>query len=141
MRAPNYKVGWLVDQKLAALTHYHPNITPEDIMGVYTESHNLLEGVTTPFHLFIDNRLAPFDKIYTLSELLEMSPLLRHPYLSHIVVVKPNHLKLYAIDVVLQTQAQVSLQNVDSVQDGISFLKQHVGGLEDENIYLSFFPA
>lgn len=140
MRTPNYKVGWLVKNKLAALTHYHSDITAEDLMGVYAESQQLLEAVVTPFHLIIDNRVAPLDKIYTLAELLQLSPLLHHPYLRYIVIIKPDHLDLGTAHGTLQKQALVSLQNVSSVQEGLSFLAQNVNDMDVATIDFGFFP-
>lgn len=140
MRAPNYKVGWLVPGQLAALTHYHADIRQEDILGVFMESQQLLAKVECPFHLLIDNRLAPLDRLYTLAELIKLSPLLQHPYLRYLVVVKPKHLELDAIHAGLQSIGSVSLQNVASVQEGIIFLKRCVADIDVNSIDISFFP-
>jgi retinol dehydrogenase 12 len=136
-RAPNYKVGWLVPGAVAALTHFHAAITPEDIAGVESEAQTLLRDVQAPFHIVIDNRVAPLDRIYTLDELQRASPLLRHPHLTHLIIVKPAHLELPGEAV--ERRGNVCLKNVASIDEAIDYANETVPGLHLDEMAVTFF--
>jgi len=139
MRTSNYKVGWISATKVAALTHYHSEITREDIIGVFTETQKLLKDVKGPFQIIIDNRLAPLNKIFSLEELQNSSPLLLHPLLNHIVIVKPNHLELSISETLIEKRESTSLKNVSSVQEALNFLQQAIPELNQAKIDIHFF--
>jgi hypothetical protein len=136
MRTPNYKVGWLIPGKVAALTHFHAEITQEDMAGVITETMALLKDVKDPFHIIIDNRVAPLDMIYTLEDLQKVSAVLNHPLLAYVVIVKPDHLELGKEEMTVQSAGNVHLKNVSSIQEAAGFLCTQGA---DPEIDLAFF--
>lgn len=142
MRTPNYKVGWIIENKVAALTHYHSDITQEDIIGVFTETQKLLQGVKEPFQIIIDNRLAPLTKIYSLEELQNASPLLLHPFLDHIIIVKPNHLELEIKEAFKEKRRGKYLKNVISIEKALDFVRHLIPGSDEGKTDIHFFkPA
>ena len=122
MRAPNFKAGWIIFKKIAGLTHFHADISPEDIDGVYAASEALLRSTNTKFHLIMDNRQAPMHALSTLEEMQSYAPLLQHPLLSYVLIIKPLHLPLEEKDKGLQESKGVVLKYVDSVEEAVSFL-------------------
>jgi hypothetical protein len=140
MRSPNFKVDWILPQTLAGLTHFHAEITSADIMGVFEHTHALLQKVEKEFHILIDNRLAPLPYIYSLIELQALSPVLNHPWLRYVVIVKPNHLALGSQHMDIEVSNGVLLKNVSTVQEGMDFLVRQgmVSGFEAMD--LGFFP-
>jgi len=139
MRTPNYKVGWIIETKVAALTHFHSEITHEDIVGVFTETQKLLQGMQEPFHIIIDNRLAPLNKMYSLEELQNSSPLLLHPLLNYIVIVKPNHLELRINEILIEKRESKYLKNVSSIHEALDFVRQTIPELHQGKIDIHFF--
>lgn len=140
MRTPNFKVDWILPQTLAGLTHFHPEITREDIMGVFEHTHALLQYVEKEFHILIDNRLAPLPYLYSLTELQAFSPVLSHPLLRYVVIVKPNHLTLGTSNMDVEASKDVLLKNVSTVREGMDFLIRQgvVSGFEAGDF--GFFP-
>ena len=141
MRAPNYKVGWLVEHKVAALTHFHSEITPEDIRGVFTETQKLLKDVKEPFQLIIDNRLAPLNRIYSLEELQNASPPLQHPFLGYLIVVKPNQLELSFSEKAIQERNGKYLKNAASIEEAFDFVRQLIPEVNAGELDLHFFDV
>jgi hypothetical protein len=139
MRTPNYKVGWIIETKVAALTHFHSEITHEDIIGVFAETQKLLLDVKEPFQIIIDNRLAPLNKIYSLEELQNSSPLLLHPFLHHIVIVKPNHLELIINETLIEKRGSAYLKNVSSIHEALDFVRQTIPELNQDKMDIHFF--
>ena len=139
MRIPTYKVGWIIPAKVAALTHFHSNITEEDRMGVFTETQKLLESVQEPFHIIIDNRYAPLERFYNLKELQAFSPFLNHPQLRSLFIVKPVQLELNQVAGAPEKSGEVVLINVDSVTQALAIMSKMVEGM-DEWEAKSFFP-
>ncbi|KQC00839.1 hypothetical protein [Pedobacter sp. Hv1] len=139
MRAPNYKVGWILETKVAALTHFHSEITHEDMIGVFTETQKLLMDTKGPFQIIIDNRLAPLNKLFSLEELQNSSPLLLHPFLDHIVIVKPNHLELRINETPIEKRKSTYLKNVSSIQEALNFLRQAIPELSQAKMDSHFF--
>lgn len=139
MRTPNYKVGWIIESKVAALTHYHSEITQEDIIGVFAETQRLLQGVKESFQIIIDNRLAPLKKIHSLEELQNASPLLLHPFLDHIIIVKPNHLELEIKETFKEKRGSKYLKNVNSIDEALGFVRHLIPELEQYKIDIHFF--
>ncbi|WP_300666318.1 hypothetical protein [Fluviicola sp.] len=141
MRTSNYKVGWILETKVAALTHFHSEITHEDIIGVFTEAQKLLQDVKESFHIIIDNRLAPLNKLFSLEELQNSSPLLLHPLLNHIVIVKPNHLELRPNETFIEKRGRVTLKNVASIHEALDFLRQTIPELNQGKTDIHFFDS
>lgn len=139
MRTPNYKVGWIIENKVAALTHYHSEITQEDIIGVFAETQRLLQGVKESFQIIIDNRLAPLKRIHSLEELQNASPLLLHPFLDHIIIVKPNHLELEIKETFKEKRGSQYLKNVNSIDEALDYVRHLIPELEQDKIDIHFF--
>jgi NAD(P)-dependent dehydrogenase (short-subunit alcohol dehydrogenase family) len=139
-KKPNYKIGWVVPQKIAGLTHFHSKITQEDINGVFKGTHELLHSVKNEFHLIIDNRMAPLEHIFSLQELQQFSPFLKHPFLKYLVVVKPGHLALDKNHSEIQEENGVLMKNVSTVQEGLEFLLKRQAINETSSIDKTFFP-
>jgi hypothetical protein len=139
MRTPNYKVGWIIPDKLAGLTHFHSDIQREDVAGVFLETEKLLQNVDTPFHILIDNRLAPLNKIYSLEELQQFSAFLRHPFLNYIIIVKPDGLKLESDQIEVEEKNGVFLKNAATVPEAFDFLNEVIPDLDKDQIDSLFF--
>jgi hypothetical protein len=92
MRQPNFKLDWFVSQQVLGLTHFHPEVTEADVMGVIQRGQELTNSIETPFHLLIDNRVVPMPGLLSLEQMVQMVPYANHPYLGWIVVVKPASL-------------------------------------------------
>jgi hypothetical protein len=138
MRVPNYKVGWIIPAKVAALTHFHSDITEADRMGVFTETQKLLEHVGEPFHIIIDNRHAPLEKLYTLQELQQFSPFLKHPQLRSLVIIKPMHLELDESSADSERSGEVVLKNVSSPEEALDVVSKFIEGVNKKNAQLFF---
>ncbi|PCJ64870.1 MAG: hypothetical protein COA58_11390 [Bacteroidetes bacterium] len=140
MKSPNYKVGWLVKNQLAALTHFHSNITQEDIQGVLKETQDLIKNITEPFSIIIDNRLAPINQIYSLTQLQSSSPVLSHPQLEYLIIIKPNHLTLTEKHKHIEIAKGVKLVNTSSINTSTDFLLEKNKTLSLKSINLDLFP-
>jgi NAD(P)-dependent dehydrogenase (short-subunit alcohol dehydrogenase family) len=121
-RKPNYKIDWIVPNKLAGLTHFHSEVTQEDIQGVSIATEKLLESVDEEFSLIIDNRLMSMANLYTLEQLQSHSPFLSHRYLKYVIVIIPNNLEVSDVDCEIQQSKGVRLKNVSKVSEAYKFL-------------------
>ncbi|AKP52867.1 hypothetical protein JQC67_09560 [Aurantibacter crassamenti] len=140
MKNKNFKTGWLVENKLAALTHFHSNISLEDIQGVLQETTQMISNLKEPFNIIIDNRLAPIDRIFSLREFQSSSSLLNHSLLNYLIVIKPLHLTLNERQKELEISNGVKLINTDSVKSAIKIVKGVEKDIQSEKIDLTFFP-
>jgi len=133
----NYKVGWLIHNKLAALTHYHANITEDDIKGVIADADELIQGISSPISIIIDNRKAPLSKIFSLEQLRAMSPFLNNTMLRWIIIIKPEHLSIKN-NTEIEHSDMIRLKNVSTIEEAVLFMNEN--HITDEPIDLSFFP-
>ncbi len=140
-RVPNYKIDWVLKNKILALTHFHSEITKDDISGVIKELTGVLENVNNKFDMIIDNRLAPMNQLNTLDELQRSSPMMSHSYLNHLVLIKPLHVSFSKKDLEIQTNRNVKLKNVASVCAAIVFLKISTKYEPQDKIDMFFFPT
>ncbi len=140
MRNENYKVGWLVPQKLAALTHFHSDISSEDIEGVFKDTERMISNVNQLFSIVIDNRLAPMNRVYSLEELQNSSSILKHPLLEYLIIIIPKHLTLNAEQKKVEISNGVKLINTESVKNAIDLIKENKGYAIKEEIISDFFP-
>ena len=81
MRQPNYQLGWYVPDQIAALTHFHPDVTAEDFQGVVQSGKELLQHVGNEFHIIIDNRVIGTSFLPSLGQMKQMVPYMNHPLL------------------------------------------------------------
>lgn len=121
-RKPNYSIEWIVPKKLVGLTHFHAEVTQEDIQGVFETTEKVLEPADQAFSFIIDNRRMLMDKLYSLTQLQRQSRFLKHKYLKYIVVIIPSHLKISPSDSEIQHIDGISLKNVSTVSEAYAFL-------------------
>jgi hypothetical protein len=140
MRQPNYRVGWYIPQQIAALTHFHADVTGEDFLGIVQAGQELLRSVHNEFHIIIDNRKVGMSSPVSLSQMKQMVPYMNHPLLRWVVVVKPEHLVLERENLQIEQEGDVRLKNVSSLAEGFSYLRQLPGDLRWSQADRAFFP-
>ena len=139
MRPPNYKLDWYIPDQVIALTHFHPDVTTDDIMGVIQTVENLLRNVENEFHMIIDNRVVNMPSPVGLAQMQEMVPYINHPMLRWIVVVKPMSLELDTSQMPIEHSGKVQLKNVASLQEAVGHLQATVKGIEWDKANAEFF--
>lgn len=140
MRQPNYKLDWFVPDQIAALTHFHSEVTPEDFMGVVQTGEALLKDITNEFHVIIDNRAVPMPAPASLEQMKEMVSYMNHPLLRWVVVVKPESLDLDTSKLSVEQIGHTQLKNVSSLSDAIIHLKSVTNNIGWEKADTAFFP-
>ncbi len=73
----NYKLGWLVDQHVLALTHFTSAITPEEFQAILAETQTYLQQIEHPFQVIIDNRIISDLNVASLELIMQAFPALR----------------------------------------------------------------
>jgi len=76
-----FRAGWLIPQQLLALTHFVPEVTPEDFNQISANTTQTIAQVTGTFHLLIDNRIITNTDLAPLETMLGYMPQLNHPQL------------------------------------------------------------
>jgi hypothetical protein len=141
MRAPNYRVGWYIPHQIAALTHFHSDVTSEDFQGIVEAGQQLLTSVSAPFHIIIDNRKVTMASPASLEQMRQMVPYMSHPLLRWVVVVKPEHLSLNTASLPIDQAGETRLKNVSSLQEAFLYLQQVTVDLPWHHADGAFFPA
>ncbi len=140
MRSPNFKLNWFVPNQIAALTHYHAEVTPDDFMGVIQTGQELLDKVDHEFHILIDNRVVDMSTPVSLSQMKQMVPYMDHPSLRWVVVVKPKNLALDTSSLPIEQDGQTRLKNVSSLSEAIDFLRKTDEDIQWQQADATFFP-
>lgn len=140
MREPNFKLGWYVPEKIAALTHFHSDVTQEDFMGVMQVGTELLSNANQVFHVIIDNRVVELSAPVPLEQMQAMMPYMTHPMLRWVIVVKPKSLELETAQLPIEQSGDVRLKNVSSLQEAFHHLQSTVGDIAWDQADSSFFP-
>ena len=140
MRQPNYKLGWFVPNQIAALTHFHADVTQEDFMGVIQTGEALLKNVSSAFHVIIDNRVVEMSEPARLSQMQAMVSFMTHPLLRWVVVVKPASLDLDTSILPVEQSGKTQLKNVSSLPEAIDYLQATTSGIMWEKADTTFFP-
>jgi hypothetical protein len=140
MRQPNYRVGWYIPEQVAALTHFHAEVTAEDFLGVVQAGQKLLTSVSNTFHIIIDNRKVGMTSPASLSQMQQMVPFMNHPLLRWVVVIKPEQLVLNAENLPIEQEGDIRLKNVSSLSEGLRYLQQTTEDLHWHQADLTFFP-
>lgn len=140
MRQPNFKLGWYIPNQIAALTHFHSDVTPEDFMGVIQTGEALLKDVDTEFHVIIDNHVVAMAAPANLSQMKEMVSFMNHPMLRWVVVVKPTSLELDTSKLSIEQIGKTQLKNVSSLAEASSHLQAVTNGIAWEKADTTFFP-
>lgn len=140
MRQPNYKLDWFIPGQIAALTHFHADVTQEDFMGVVQAGERLLNNVNNEFHVIIDNRAVAMAAPASLSQMREMVSFMSHPMLRWVVVVKPVSLDLDTSNLPVEQIGKAQLKNVASLPEAIDHLQAVTSGIIWETADATFFP-
>jgi hypothetical protein len=140
MRQPNYRLDWYIPHQVAALTHFHPDVTSEDFMAVVQAGQELLQDVREEFHVIIDNRVVAMSSPATLSQMKQMAPFMNHPFLRWVVVVKPQHLVLDTGALPIEQDGLTQLKNVSSLEEARSYLREAAPDLHWRRADEAFFP-
>lgn len=140
MRQPNFKLGWYIPHKIAALTHFHADVTQDDFMGIVKTGQELLSNASETFHVIIDNRVVSMPAPASLSQMKQMVPYMNHPQLRWVIVVKPTNLNLNTESLPIEQEGETSLKNVSSLPEAISFLRQQTDGIDWSLADTAFFP-
>jgi hypothetical protein len=140
MRQPNYRVGWYIPQQVAALTHFHSEVTAEDFQGVVQAGQALLASTSNEFHIIIDNRKVGMSAPASLSQMKQMVPYMNHPLLRWVVVVKPELLVLNTEDLPIEQEGETRLKNVSSLAEALRYLRHIAGDLQWDQADTAFFP-
>jgi hypothetical protein len=139
MRQPNYKLGWYVPNQIAALTHFHPDVTAEDFQGVVQAGQELLQHVGGEFHIIIDNRVVGMSFLPRLGQMKQMVPYMNHPLLRWVVVVKPKHLALDTAGLPVEKEGETQLKHVASLEEAIAHLRQATISVQWQQADEAFF--
>lgn len=140
MRQPNYQLGWYVPNQIAALTHFYPDVTAEDFLGVVQAGQELLQQVGNEFHIIIDNRVVGMSSPASLGQMKQMVPYMNHPLLRWVVVVKPEHLAFDTDSLPIEQQGAAQLKNVASLEEAIRHLRQTTTDVQWHQADATFFP-
>jgi hypothetical protein len=140
MRQPNYQLGWYVPNQIAALTHFHPDVTAEDFMGVVQAGQELLQHIGNEFYIIIDNRVVGMSSLASLSQMKQMVPYMNHPLLRWVVVIKPEHLALDTASLPVEQEGATQLKNVASLEEAIRHLRQTTIDVQWQQADMTFFP-
>ena len=140
MQQPNYKLGWFIPNQIAALTHFHANVTQEDFMGVIQTGQKLLGNMSDTFHVIIDNRFVEMATPAKLSDMKAMVPYMNNPALNWVVVIKPKGLSLDTNALPIEQAGSTQLKNVASLNEAINFLQQQMPDLDWSHADRGFFP-
>jgi hypothetical protein len=139
MRQPNYQLGWYVPNQVAALTHFHPDVTAEDFLGVVQAGQKLLQHVSNEFHIIIDNRVVGMSAPASLGQMKQMVPYMNHPLLRWVVVVKPELLALDTASLPVEQDEAAQLKNVASLEEALRHLRQTTTGVQWQQANMAFF--
>lgn len=136
----NYRVGWVIPNQVAALTHYTAEITLDEFQSIAGEAAALLVDASEPFHVIIDNRIMNMAFLPDLSGLQGSAPYMENPNLRHVVMVKPTAMQGWAKDLPSYTDENVTLTYVDDIQDVVDLLKAEDETLRWHMVEADFFP-
>jgi len=140
MRQPNFKLDWLVPNQIIGLTHFHAEVTQEDIMGVIQKGQELASDVENEFHILIDNRAVNMPSPLGLSQMKQMVSYMDHPLLRWVLVVKSTSLALDMANLPIEKDGHTRLKNVASLAEAIDFLQDAAPDVQWDQIDATFFP-
>lgn len=118
-----YRAGWLIPQQVLALTHFVPDVSMEDFMGIQADSAQAIETIQGSTSLIIDNRMIQNTDLAPLSQMLQAMPHINHPQLNHIVMIVPQALADSAATIPDQTVGHITLTHVASLDAAYDHLK------------------
>jgi hypothetical protein len=139
MRRPNYQLGWYIPNQVAALTHFHADVSAEDFMAVIQAAQDLLQHVDNEFHIIIDNRVVAMSAPATLAQMKQMVPFMSHPRLRWVVVIKPEQLPLDTESLPIERDGATQLKNVSSLKEALGHLGQATSAIHWHRADEAFF--
>lgn len=139
--ARRYRAGWLIPKHVLALTHFVPEVSHDDFMGIATDTAQALEAISGNFYLIIDNRIIQNTDLAPLSMMLQAMPNLNHPQLQSIVMIVPDALEQAAETIPDQQQGHITLHHVDNLDEAYTYLREHDSGIMWNNLDTQFFVA
>ena len=136
----NYRVGWVIPNQIAALTHYTPEIMLDEFQAIAVESEALATSATDRFHLIIDNRIMNMAFVPDLATIRQAAPYTNNPLLQHIIMIKPEQMQGSANELPSYTDDHLTLTYVDSLEDAVNLLKAQDDDLRWHEVDSDFFP-
>ncbi|XSG76525.1 hypothetical protein ACP8Y2_05875 [Herpetosiphon llansteffanensis] len=119
----NYKLGWLVEQYVLALTHFTSAISAEEFQAILAETQTYLQPIEHPFHVIIDNRMISDLNIVSLEIIMQAFPALNHKHLSWIVMILPEPIKHTAAERPIQQHETIQLIYVENLQRALDHVQ------------------
>jgi len=136
----NYRVGWVIPNQVAALTHYTPEIMLDEFQAIAVESEALATSATDRFHLIIDNRIMNMAFVPDLATIRQAAPYTNNPRLQHIIMIKPEQMQGSADELPSYTDDHLTLTYVDTLADAENFLKSEDNTIRWHEVESDFFP-
>ncbi|MBH5316238.1 hypothetical protein I6N90_00250 [Paenibacillus sp. GSMTC-2017] len=134
-----YNAGWLIQGKVLALTHFETVVSPQIFMEIATITNTLVNEVTGPFHLLIDDRIIADTSLVSLDNILQVMPILNHPLLLTIVIILPVTLEGTAEDIPEQKNGNMVLKYVDNLDSAYRHLQAQDPTINWEEADSQFF--
>ena len=136
----NYRVGWVIPNQIAALTHYTSDILLDEFQAIAGESEALTASATDRFHLIIDNRIMNMAFVPDLATIRQAAPYTNTPLLQHIIMIKPEQMEGSANHLPSYTDEHLTLTYVDTLTDAVTFLKNEDPEIRWHEAESDFFP-
>lgn len=136
----NYRVGWVIPNQVAALTHYTSDILLDEFQAIAGEAGALATSATETFHMIIDNRIMNMAFLPDLATIKRAAPYANTPHLQYIIIIKPEQMEGSANDLPSYTDAHLTLTYVDTLADAVNLLKAEDSELRWHEVESDFFP-
>ncbi len=134
-----FRTGWFIPKKVLALTHFLPEVTPEDFTQIAQDTQTALAQVEGKFHLILDNHMIADTNLAALDTMLQFMPQMNHPQLRWIVMILPETLKGTAVTLPDQQYNQIHLTHVDTLTAVYDFLKSVDQTIDWSRQVINFF--
>lgn len=139
-REKNYKIGWVLPNQVAGLTHFHADVTMDDMQGVVTEGTTLIDSVAQIFHIIIDNRVVGNTQRANLKQMKQFVPYMSNPFLRWVVVVLPEASDVDPKTISIEQDDDTQLIHVHTLDEAINHLKSIDSSLDWTQSDADFFP-
>lgn len=120
--AARYNAGWLIPSQVLALTHFVPDVSQDDFMGISAASMSALETAADDFYVIIDNRIISNTQLAPLSMMLEFAPYMNHSNLRHVIMIIPEIYEHSADSIPDQHEKGITLTHVDTLEQAYDVL-------------------
>jgi hypothetical protein len=119
-----YNVGWFIPQQVMALTHFVPEVTPDDFTDIVHKTNQCLKEVAQPFYMLIDNRIIQSEQVVSLDVILNTLPQLRLSPLRWMIMILPQHIRQQAASMPSQRVGDIQLMYVANLAAAFDALQQ-----------------